>query len=204
MKKFITSISLVTFGVLYILLILPTPCSSSAQDFFCPILAVIFFVNLVIVLIAGYLKRLNRKIKFNFIPVYVSVILVAIVILLKLFSSETFKSSVMISALSFDGGSIKVRDAARNYMAFRLILRENKKYSIIGFLPEASCTYGGKYLMNHDTIVLYESFMLSSEPSLANKYVIDHERKFLKPLNSETNKIEYNKWWFEIVKMNGQ
>jgi len=108
----------------------------------------------------------------------------------------------MISALSFDGDSIKVRETSMNYMAFSLILRENKQYSIIGFLPEASCTYGGKYLMNHDTIVLYESLMLSSEPSLANKYVIDSARKFLKPLNPGTNQIEYNKWWFEIVKMN--
>jgi hypothetical protein len=202
MKNFISSISLVIIGILYILLSLPSPCSSSAEDLFSSILAVMFFVNLIIVLISGYLKRLNRRTKFNFIPVYVSAVLVATVLLVKLFSSETFKSPVMISALSFDGDSIKVRETSMNYMAFSLILRENKQYSIIGFLPEASCTYGGKYLMNHDTIVLYESLMLSSEPSLANKYVIDSARKFLKPLNPGTNQIEYNKWWFEIVKMN--
>ena len=130
---------------------------------------------------------------------YVSVILVATVVLLKLITSETFESPIMLEALSFDGDSIKVREASRNYMTFRLTLRENNKYTISGCLPEASCTYGGKYSMNHDTIVLYASRMLSSEPTLANKYVIDSERKFLKPLNPETNKIEYNKWWFEIA-----
>jgi hypothetical protein len=202
MKRFSTSISLLIIGVLYILLILPKTCSTEAEDILCPVLTLIFLVNFIIVLISGYFRRLNRKIKFNFIPVYVSAILVATVVLLKFLSSDRFKGPVMIEAVSFDGDSIKVRQASRNYMGFRLILRENKNYSILGFLPEKYCTYGGKYSLNHDTIVLHESFMLASEATLANKYVIDRERKFLRPLNSITNQPEYNKWWFEIRVMN--
>jgi hypothetical protein len=201
MGRFLSSTTLVATGVIYILLIIPRTCDGAAADFFCPALTVIFIVNLLIVVLTGYFKWRQRKIRFNFIPIYVSLILFAIVISIKFFNSGLFKGRVMIEARATETDSAMIMEVNPKSLGYRLILRENNRYEIIGLLPEFTCTYGGKFSINHDTVDLQESFILSSDTNLARRYVIDKRLQFLKPLNPTENSIAYNKWWFEIIEI---
>lgn len=200
MKKYSSSVSLVVIGVIYTLLIIPRTCDGGAADFFCPALTVIFFVNLLIVIFSGYLKWHQRKIRFNFIPIYISLILFVIIASIKVITSNVFKGRVMIEASAMETDSVHVMEFNPEYLGYRLILRENHSYQITGLLPEVSCTYGGKFSMNQDTVYLQESFILSSDTNLSRKYLIDRTSHFLKPLNP-ANKTSYKKWWFKIIKI---
>ena len=201
MKKFSTSISLIVIGVLFSLLLIPTTCDSGVADFFCPALTVLYLVNLIIVLLAGYFKSRREKIKFNYIPIYVSVILVAGALSLKLFTSDLFKSRVMIEAYATEPDSVRIPENYKS-LGYRLILRENYTCQLTCLYPERSCTYAGKYSQNDDTIELKQFFVLSYDPTVGKLYIIDRRNHFLKPLNPETKKTEYQKWWFEIIEMN--
>ena len=201
MKKFPTSISLIIIGVLYILLLIPTTCNSGAADLFCPSLTVIYVVNIIIVLLAGYFKSRRKKIKFNFIPIYVSVFLFAVVISLKVFTSELFKSRVLIEAFATKTDSVRIPENYKS-LGYGLILRKNHTYQITCLFLERSCTYGGKYSQNLDTIELKESFILSYDTTVGNIYIINKRLHFLKPWNPGTKKTEYRKWWFKIIEMN--
>ena len=108
MGRFSTSITLVITGVIYILLIVPRTCQGGEADFFCPALTVIFILNLLIVVFSGYLKWRHGKIRFNFIPIYISFLLFTIIALLKVFTSDVFKGRVMIEASATETDSARV------------------------------------------------------------------------------------------------
>jgi len=202
MKRFSSSITLILIGFIYAILIIPRTCDGGAADFICPVLTVLFGVNLAIVILSGYIKWRRGKIRFNPVPIYVSLILLSIVLTLKIVDSEFLKGHVMIEAMATWPDSCKIIETDPKYLGYRLILRENNHYQITGLLPELACTYKGKFALNHDTIELENSFLLCSDTNLAKKYILDRKVQFLKPLNPKNNRTVYNKWWFKITGLN--
>jgi hypothetical protein len=201
MKRFTSSITLVITGVIYIILIIPRTCDGGTSDFFCPALTLIFIINLLFIILTGYFRWHQRKTRFDNTPVFVALILFAIVASIKVFTSESFKDRMIINAFAREPDSARVVEITKKSLGYRLILRDNNNYHIISLLPEMSCTYAGKFSTNHDTVDLQESFILYSDTNLARRYFIDRNTKFLKPLDPMTNRIAYSKWWFEIIEM---
>ncbi|MCX6303733.1 MAG: hypothetical protein NT040_02080 [Bacteroidetes bacterium] len=159
-------------------------------------------MNLLIVLCLGYLKWRRGKTRFNFLPVYISLVLVAVVVSFKVFTSDAFKGRVMIVASATETDSARFVELHLGYLGYKLILRYNNSYQITGLLPEASCTYGGKFSLDHDTVDLQESFLLMSDTNLSKRYVIDRKTNCLRPVDPATNKTSHNKWWFGIIEIN--
>ncbi len=182
LRKFYSSIPLIIIGGLLIKL------NFHAGEDDCggfPELLMSFFLFIPFAAFLGLsLFRLKKNgEKFNYIPLVITGIL------------------MLLFTFFINWGSIfthKTSLFAKNNTHARLSisLKDNGKFEIFVGLVEYGCTYGGQYILQHDTLIFERNVSSITDSSIANKYFVDYKKGLLYPIikgKISTDSLKYFK-----------
>lgn len=160
---FIKSFPIVLIGFIVIFLLVKQGCYGLVEGLIILLLSGIGILYLIIIIVIQVRKD---KSQFDYNPIITFASIILVVLIISLLKSDHFKSKILFEA--------------SNEIVDHIKFRKNNKFDYTIKQPEFSCYYNGTFEIKNDTLILYQTPILSF-----NRFLILRSKNVLIPIGSD-------------------